>query len=154
MERIENRVLVERILLAAAVGVIAAISIPAYISVHRGNVAVESTVDRRADAKSMTGIPYEAKVVASQAIELERALFRWAQTNGAQNGTEVTFAEIAPFLAGNSHVRALNGVDECGGKWGPFHVGEYIYPCESTKARFADKVKPDFWEEMEGEMRL
>lgn len=153
--------MIEKVFVLAALLIVASISIPSFLIVHKATVQVESTIDKRADAptSTMTGwspsnAPAAAQQTAVQAVEIERALFKWTQSTGATDGTEVTFSQIAPFLAGNSHVRALNGLDGCGGKWGPFHVGEHVYPCESTKAHFAKEVKPQFWEDMEGQLRL
>ena len=159
MKTTPNRTL-EKVFLIAAVLIVASISIPSYLIVHKATAAAASTVDKRADGSSgmLSGIfspkvPVEANEVVAQAAEIKRALEKYAETTGARNGAEVTFSEIAPFLAGNSHVRALNGVDDLGGKWGPFRVGEPVYPAESTMSHFSSAVKPEFWKRAEGEMR-
>ncbi len=151
--------LFSKLLLGLVLLVVLPIAIPSCYLPHRAAVASKAAKhargeDRLASAWHHAPLAYSevsiqgpkaAIRVLADASELDAALNKWAKTNNIAAWEPASYADIAPYLDGNSRVRALGGKDSEGGSWGPFTVGVLIKPCEATQAKFSNEVQPSYW---------
>ena len=148
-----------KLLLGLVLLVVLPIAIPSCYLPHRAAVARKEAIhargeDRLASAWHHSALAYSEVTVQgpkaairllADAVELEAAMKQWAQTNRVADWEPATYADIAPYLDGNSRVRALGGKDSEGGTWGPFTVGQVIKPCQATQDKFSKEVQPSYW---------